>query len=158
MKKVWNDIERAKTRKICPECTKEKSLLEYYRHRQMKDQHLNKCKECIKKDVKTHRTENIEKVREYDRKRSTLPHRIERNKNTCKKFREDFPLKYKAHRIVNNAIRDGKLTKPETCETCNRKGRQIEGHHDDYTKPLEVTWLCSACHKQLHRDLRSFNP
>lgn len=139
--------------KTCFKCKEEKELSEFYKQKNMKDGHLNKCKECTKKDVGEHRINNIEKIREYDRNRGRLPHRRELSTKTTRRIREQFPLKYKAQTAVNNAIRDGRLTKPEICETCNKPGRQIEGHHDDYSKPLEVTWLCSACHKQLHRDL-----
>jgi len=56
---------------------------------------------------------------------------------------------------VKDAIRDGKMTKPDTCEFDNDdcSGR-IEGHHDDYTKPLDVRWLCATHHHRLHAALR----
>jgi hypothetical protein len=41
-----------------------------------------------------------------------------------------------------------KLVK-EPCESCGRQPAQA--HHDDYSKPLEVRWLCSACHGVEHR-------
>lgn len=141
--------------KTCFKCNEEKKLSEFYRHKRMKDGHLSKCIDCTKKDVSEHRGLNIEKIREYDRQRGKLPHRKKLTTETTKRLREQFPLKYKAQTAVNNAVRDGRLTKPEICSACNKSGRQIEGHHDDYNKPLEVTWLCSPCHKQLHRDLKS---
>lgn len=143
--------------KTCFKCTKKKELSEFYKHPQMKDGHSNKCKDCSKEDTSSHRKINIEKIREYDRKRARLPHRIKLNTENTRIFRKQFPLAYKAHSAVNNAVRDGRLIKPEICSACNKEGRQIEGHHDDHSKPLEVTWLCSACHKQLHRDLANFS-
>jgi hypothetical protein len=141
--------------KTCFKCKKEKPLSEFYKHPQMKDGYLNKCKPCAKEDATASRNKNIEKVREYDRQRGKLPHRIKFSTKTTKRLREQFPLKYKAQTAVNNAVRDGRLIKPVDCSACDKKGRQIEGHHDDYSKPLEVIWLCSPCHKQLHRDLRN---
>lgn len=70
------------------------------------------------------------------------------NKNE-KRWIDNNPEKRKAHIAVGNAVRDGKLIKPDTCPRCGRKTRII-GHHDDYSKPLEVEWMCSKCHRLEH--------
>jgi len=130
--------------KICNKCNKELDISEFYKCRGMKDGHLNKCKECTKKDVHRHRAENIEKIREYDRSRG--------NRNETgylREYRKKYPNKYKAHMIVDNAVRDKKLFK-EPCEKCGSEDR-IHAHHDDYLKPLNVRWLCAACHSQWHK-------
>jgi len=54
-----------------------------------------------------------------------------------------------AHDRVAKAVAKGKLTVPERCEKCNKK-RFLEAHHEDYTKPLEVQWLCQSCHRKTH--------
>ena len=68
-------------------------------------------------------------------------------------------LRRKAHVVVGNAIRAGKLTR-QPCESCgahgvNENGRSIvHAHHDDYAKPLDVRWLCTQCHARVHADPR----
>lgn len=56
---------------------------------------------------------------------------------------------HNARVLVQYAVKTNKLVKPEICERCKVK-RQLEAHHPDYNKPLEVTWLCVPCHGLIH--------
>lgn len=131
--------------KRCFKCDKEKDLSEFYKHKQMKDGHLNKCKECTKNDAVNTRKANIDYYREYDRKRGNR-----QSDGYTAEYRAKYPNKYKAHCMVNNAIRGGKLF-PEPCEVCFCT-HDLHAHHDDYLKPLNVRWLCAAHHSQWHKE------
>lgn len=116
----------------------------------MLDGHLNKCKECTKEDAYLYR-QNSEASRDYDKKRyQENPERRKIAQERVIRMRNEFPEKRKAHTAVSNAIRDGKLTKPDHCNCGSTK--RIVGHHEDYTKLLEVIWMCQRCHVQLHKD------
>lgn len=52
-----------------------------------------------------------------------------------------------AHVILSRAINAGKIMRPQTCSECSKKCKP-DGHHVDYTKPLEVIWICRACHSR----------
>jgi len=130
--------------KTCFKCKKTKSYDEFYKHKQMGDGYLNKCKSCTKEDVYKHRhfSEAREKILAYDRERGNR-----QNKEYLKLYREKYPKKYKAHGIVARAIRAKKLFRMP-CEVC---GNLItDGHHDDYDKPLNVRWLCAEHHREWH--------
>lgn len=128
--------------KTCFKCKTAKPLTEFYPHKQMADGHLNKCKECTKRDACKHRESNIDAIRKYDRDRGSR-----QGYAYIKEYREKFPNKYKAHCRLNNALRFGKVAK-QPCEECRRE--PAVAHHDDYAKPLDVRWLCQAHHKQWH--------
>jgi len=128
------------TMKICKKCLKDKEDSDFY------TSNKSKCKECVKNASTSYRNKNIDKVRAYDRARGSR-----QPPEYLKKYRDMYPNKYKAHNMVNNAVRDKRLFPKEDCENCGSIMR-IEGHHDDYLKPLNVRWLCSCCHKQWHRD------
>ena len=156
--------------KTCFKCGVDKSISEFYVHPQMADGHLNKCKECTKRDSNKHRDDNLEKVKAYDRKRGNLPHRIKareeyqktsRGKAALKKCRHKYiinnPERRAAHMILGNRIRDGHVIKPKQCSKCGSSGR-IHGHHYDYALPLDVEWLCPKCHRQIHKELNGDLP
>lgn len=53
---------------------------------------------------------------------------------------------------VGNAIRSGKLNKPFKCSSCHKK-LVVFAHHEDYSKPLNVMWLCRSCHANKHKSI-----
>lgn len=60
------------------------------------------------------------------------------------------PFKERARRMLRESVRAGKVAKPKQCEQCGANG-VIHGHHEDYSKPLDVQWLCVRCHGEAHR-------
>lgn len=67
-----------------------------------------------------------------------------------KEVRQRYALankhKRKAETKANRAQKRGLLKKPERCQHCGHTTNNLEKHHSDYTKPLEVEWLCTTCH------------
>ncbi len=124
------------------------------------------CKECRKTAVKANRVANAEHYKEYERQRfKNNPARREANKayaktkagkKAGKKSRDKWLrkniVKRSASILLGNYVRDGKVIKPDCCENCKAKHDRLHGHHDDYSKPLDVRWLCPLCHTQWHRD------
>jgi cell division protein FtsL len=64
---------------------------------------------------------------------------------SAKRSQKKYPERAKARLAVRNAIRHGDLVRPEHCQNCNATCKP-DAHHEDYAKPLEVIWLCDACH------------
>ena len=128
--------------KKCFKCNKEKPLSSFYKHKQMRDGHVNKCKDCNKSDVANHRLNNLDKIREYDRSRGNR-----QDASYLNEWRAKYPKKHKAHIMVNNHKKAGNLHQ-EPCEICGNE--KSVAHHDDYNKPLNVRWLCQSHHKQWH--------
>lgn len=133
--------------KHCRTCGEFRPLSDYYAHTAMADGHLNICKSCVKERVASHRLINIEKIREYDRDRAKLPHRVANNTQNTKIYRSHFKQRASANSKVSRAVANGKLTKLP-CAVCGAS--RVEGHHPDYDRPLDVVWLCAAHHKQIH--------
>ncbi len=134
--------------KRCFKCGQIKPLSEFYKHPKMADGHVNKCKECNKKDVNENRGLKIEYYREYDRQR------MDGRSNEAKKnWMKNNPIKKAAQLAVSSAIKKGLLIKPTVCENCGKTDCRIEGHHESYEKEfwLSVNWLCSVCHRARHK-------
>ena len=123
---------------------------------------LHHCKECVKAGVRKNRADNIDHYRSYDRKRyreddarrqhckdmgKTIPMSVLVERNKVKRLAE--PHKYKARNAVNNALRNGRIEKGNDCFFCGSQTK-LQAHHQDYSRPLDVFWLCPPCHGKLH--------
>lgn len=133
--------------KECFKCHKSKEIEEFYRHPRMADGHLNKCKECTKNDVARYAKENSEKVARYMRDREKTQERKDCKKRAQIQTRLKDPQRYKARVWTGNAIRDGRV-KRLPCEKCG--DTKTEAHHEDYTKPENIRWLCFRHHREAH--------
>lgn len=159
--------------KPCICCRKDLPISSYYRHPRMADGHLNKCKECViayqavrlaqKLATPEGRMAERERGREkYHRlyrpmrpnplrvPAKTEAERTARRRAAIKrsKARATREGKTKARSAVARAVRKCELIRLP-CERCGKT--KSEAHHPDYTKPLEVIWLCRQCHAKEHR-------
>lgn len=150
--------------KICFKCGINKPLTEFYKHPKMTDGRVNKCKECNKKDVSDNYRKNIKYYKSYEQIRNQKRRDYISKKNKDyqkknpekvralkKKWIEENKSKRAAHYLLSNAIRDGKI-KRGVCQICSCE--KVEGHHYDYTRPLNVIWLCNEHHVKIHWWLR----
>lgn len=67
--------------------------------------------------------------------------------------RKLHPEQFQARIALQGAVRHGRIVKPSRCQECRTElpSAKLQGHHHDYSKPLDVEWLCQACHMRRHR-------
>lgn len=120
--------------KTCKTCNETKELSEFYKGSAYADGHINNCKECHGAYMAAY-------------KRSPEGAASKRESNY--RYRNKYPVKARAAYLMHDAIKEGKLIKPDHCEACLIHCIP-QGHHSDYTKPLDVHWLCQTCHTKEH--------
>lgn len=132
--------------RICRLCGEEKSLkVSFYKKKRGVNGYDTRCKECHCSLSRERLRRNYDKDREAQKwlKRKKDKRHIENERG----MREKYPEKYKARYQLRNAVKTGKIQKG-VCEKCG--SAKTEGHHDDYSKPLEVRWFCQRHHKDEH--------
>lgn len=146
--------------KTCFKCLQNKEMSEFYTRPAMRDGHLNKCKACCLEYSKSERLLKPEvlRVREWKRNQKAkrqsdklaaakLANASQWKKDYTEQYRTSQPEKHSAHKAVRKAVKSGVLLRTP-CEVCG--STRVEGHHDDYRKPLDVRWLCKKHHAQVH--------
>ncbi len=130
--------------KKCFECLIEKPLDDFYKHGAMNGGRIGKCKECTKAAVRRRYEAKREQIREYERARFKTAHRKAKCIEYQRNRREREPEKNLARQRLGYAVRTGKVVK-KPCELCGDP--KVQAHHTDYSKPLNVQWLCFTCHR-----------
>jgi len=112
--------------------------------RQYSREHAEQKREAMKRWVQENREQHRMNVAKANR--AWRAKNRKRFAEIVEKYHDKFPERRIAKSAVYYAVRHGKLIRPDHCVLCGQKCRP-QAHHDDYSKPLEVIWLCSPCHK-----------
>lgn len=91
-----------------------------------------------------------EAQQEYNQSKKGRKKRSEANKRAYFKHKYKFITRAK----TRDAVKKGIINKPNKCEAC-KQVKPLQAHHHDYTKHLEVTWLCSRCHADTHNKIKN---
>lgn len=170
--------------KTCTHCKEVKPVEAFSKRKSSRDGLQSWCKECLNARVKRwgqanpdHKAalsrrweqENRSRVRERrrdwvkrnpDYMRKYLANWHKKNPGKIREYLDRsearYPERVVARNALNKAIRKGEVTKPRACECCRKEasGRELHAHHEDYSKALQVEWLCRGCHNALHAALR----
>ena len=136
------DQQSIKFVKTCNDCYKEKPISDFYKSAINKDGLLGRCKACRKQKVSDNR--GNKKLLSYNQ---VAPHK--------KFWLAENKIKKKAHQMVAYAIQKGDLVR-QPCERCGTD-KAVIAHHEDYTKPLDVVWLCAHHHRERHLEIDKEN-
>jgi len=137
--------------KICILCKMEKTVLEFYKLSANRNGLQGSCKKCWDARSLLNKRKNYDPVKqlEWSLKRKQEGRQMRDFLRQVVKF----PEKYKARYTLKDAVKSGKVKK-EPCVVCGNVKSQ--GHHDDYSKPLQVKWLCQIHHADLHFNFRRY--
>lgn len=160
----------------CRECAKEYAKKYYRSHRAESLDKRKKYYEDHKEESlakhKTRYEKKGEEIRHSQRQKAKTPENREKsrirslkwqkenkerfNKN-LKKYRDKNKDKLKARQYVLWALKLQVIEKPDQCVRCGNM-KKLQAHHEDYSQPLQVTWLCKVCHMHLHGKLLDIIP
>ena len=155
--------------KTCTKCGEFKPLFDYHQRKDNKaDGRRADCIVCVRERKRVHLLKNKARINRkrrahYDANKAEIKPRLRAyyraNKGKVsagvRRWESVNPEKKLAHRAVAYAKRCGELV-PQPCEVCGLE--KVEAHHDDYSKPLDVRWLCRTHHRQWHRENDPITP
>ena len=118
----------------CHKCKETKPTSEFYADRSKASGFCGRCKACDRKR------------KEYLTRRKT-PERLSGNREKSRRWRMRNPDAVNAYSTVHRMASIGKIKK-QPCEQCGNT--TAHAHHDDYSRPLLVKWLCPKHHAEHH--------
>lgn len=136
-------------RKRCGKCGRELPISEFNKNRNSRDGHSFRCRSCASEYNKARYAANKERFKsDIYAYRAEHPEQVLRTREkTCEKN----PTQRNAYRVLQQAMECGLVENPGYCYGCGctEEEHRIEAHHHDYSKPLDIIWLCTPCHRRM---------
>jgi hypothetical protein len=130
--------------KNCIKCHETKPLACFLKDKRNSDGHTGYCRKCAnarhRERYKADPSGWRRREREYARRHP------ERVRAAVRAKRARYPDRDRARHMVAYAVEKGEMVRPSHCERCDRNDTRIEAHHPDYSRPLDVEWICTRCH------------
>lgn len=123
------------TVKVCRDCGEQREAAAFGADKRNRDGLKSYCKPC--------------EARQAQEARRLRPH-LHRGRR--RRWNARHPERARAHWMINELTRSGRLIRPTTCDRCSDPTGRIEAHHEDYSKPLDIIWLCHSCHVAHHTE------
>lgn len=158
--KPLNDFPTYKTRKgetayknQCKECN---SLYKKKHYQANKSAYLERSKQQRESDPESYKRYLKQYYREHSEERKSKDKEYaQKNKDRINAYHREYRkrpetlIKQDCRKMVQLALKFGMLIRPNHCSKCGKEAF-TEAHHRDYTKPLDVDWLCKQCHENEH--------
>jgi hypothetical protein len=139
------EVRRSRGVARCSKCETEKPLADFAPRADRPGCYSSRCRDCLNAGQAAVYRYDLDASRE---RRRQYAQSSTREYHSTPKSR----AKHAAHADVSRAIKRGDLVRQLACENCDAEGR-IEAHHDDYSRRLDVKWLCVMCHRARHKEL-----
>jgi len=143
--------------KECSACGIRKPLDSFYKNNASEDGLTGKCKDCCKAYSANRAAKlRLNKPESWKKKTADMSAYLRDWKEKhpgystakAKEWYENNKDRLKIKYAVKYAVKTGKLIKTP-CVICGNEN--VEGHHPDYSRPLDVVWLCKSHHQEIHK-------
>ena len=133
------------TEKTCCRCKETKPAAQFFTTPYMKDGLRSQCKPCHQALARESADyENTLRIQRESRRRRVASGKVD------KKRTRRYDDKDRARRTAMQAVKSGRLIRPDHCGACGKTCKP-DAHHTDYSQALAVRWLCRQCHGIAHR-------
>ena len=129
----------------CSACHRVLPLDNFSFDRRVRSGRQKRCRECTVVYLRQYRKAKRDLLAQKDRERSQRPERKRQQAKADARRRQVAAHKINARKRVHRALRKGAITR-QACRFCGSV--HVQAHHEDYSRPLDVVWVCQQCHRQ----------
>lgn len=139
--------------KHCTLCKQIKSFESFNKDKSRSTGRSDKCRECIKNYIKLPFMLEMRRKAQKSYSKTEKGYLTEKRHSPKRQKRAVSLGHSRAMATLQKAVKSGSI-KRLPCERCGTTN-MVQGHHEDYSKPLDVMWLCPIHHAERHKEIRN---